>query len=126
MGESLADLIRGFYQDKQVLDNYKKSTDEYNKEIKERMTQLNMNEFVTSEGIVAKIIVQNRDSFIESKLLNKLKELGATKAIKQIEIVDYDVLEDLIYNNELDASELSGCKENKEVITLKVSKKKGE
>lgn len=120
----LNSTIECFYEDKQQLDNYKKSTDEYNKEIKKLMNELNKTEFETDNGLIAKINVQNRESFNEDKLIEKLKELDGTSAIKTKEYVDMDELEDLIYNGQIDASELTPCKVSKEVITLKVSERK--
>lgn len=123
MEDNLKELIRLFYEDKQQLDKCKKSTEAYNKEIKEGMAELGVNDFV-SDDLIAKINTQYRESFDEDKLLNKLKELGVTTPIKQKEYVDMDELENVIYNNILDASELSSCKIVKEVVVLKVSKQK--
>ena len=120
----LNSIIECFYNDKQKLDNYKKSTEEYNKEIKKLMNQLNKTEFETDNGLDAKITVQNRESFNEDKLIEKLKLLNGHTAIKTKEYVDMDELENLIYNGFLDASELTSCKVSKEVITLKVSERK--
>lgn len=122
----LGDTIDTFYQNKQQLDYYKKETDVQNKRIKEVMNELEKTEFETENGIIAKINVQKRESFIEDKLIAKLKELGVTTPIKTIEVVDMDELENVIYNGGLDASELTGCKQVKEVVTLKVTRKKGE
>lgn len=122
--ENLKELVRLFYEDKQQLDNYKKSTDEYNKDIKEIMGQLDLTEF-ESDDLVAKIGVQNRESFNEEKLIDKLKALNVEGVIKTKEYVDMDALENAIYNELLDASELTPCKEVKTVTTLKVSRKKG-
>ena len=44
---------------------------------------------------------------------------------KTVEVVDMDELENVIYDGLLDASELSNCKQVKEVEVLKVTKKKG-
>ena len=126
MEENLYELIRLFYADKQQLEQYKKSTEEYNKEIKDGMQELGINELDTIDGLTAKITTQKRESFLEDKLLLKLKTLGVTEPIKTIEVIDYDELENAIYNNKLDASVLTDCKQVKEVVTLKVSKKKGE
>lgn len=126
MEENLQELIRLFYEDKQCLDAYKKSTEEYNKEIKQGLKELGLNEFETDSGLVAKYNIQKRESFNEDLLLQKLKELGVNTAIKTKEYVDIDELENLIYNGELNASELSSCRIIKEVETLKVTKKKGE
>lgn len=120
----LNSTIECFYNDKQKLDNYKKSTEEYNKEIKKLMNQLNKTEFETDNGLVAKITVQNRESFNEDKLINTLRKLGITAPIKTKEYVDMDELENEIYNGQLDASELTSCKVSKEVVTLKVSERK--
>lgn len=122
--QELAEQIRLFYEDKQQLDNYKKSSEEYNKNIKQVMSELDLTEFET-EDLIAKIGTQNRESFNEVKLLGKLKSLGNISAIKTKEYVDMDELENLIYNGILNASELTNCKEVKTVTTLKVSKKKG-
>lgn len=126
MEENLQELIRLFYEDKQCLDDYKKSTDEYNKEIKQGLKELGVNEFETATGLIAKYNIQKRESFNEDLLLQKLKELGVNTAIKTKEYVDMDELENLIYNGELNASELSNCRVIKEVETLKVTKKKGD
>lgn len=124
MEENLNELIKLFYSDKIELDKYKKSTDDYNKDIKSALIELGIDEFESDNGLIAKLIKQKRESFDEEKLINKLKELNVKKPIKTIEIIDYEVLEDIIYNNELDATKISDCKQCKEVLTLKVSKKK--
>lgn len=122
----LKELVRLFYEDKQQLDSYKKSTEEYNEKIKESMYTLNIDEFSDDDtGLIAKIGIQNRESFNENKLIEKLKSLNIEGVIKTKEYVDMDALENAIYNELLDASELLPCKEVKVVKTLKVSKKKG-
>lgn len=123
MGE-LENEINKFYQSKIELDNYKAITDQSNKLIKDLMAELDIKEYSTDEGNIAKLIIQNRESFNEIALIDRLKELGITKPIKTVEVIDYEVLEDVIYNNELDATKLTDCKQSKEVITLKVSKRK--
>ena len=125
MEENLSNLIETFYEEKQEFDKYKKSTEEYNKQIKESLNDLGKTEFETESGLVAKMSTQQRESFNEAKLIEKLKELKVTSPIKTVEVVDMDELENVIYNEGLDASELTNCKIVKEVVTLKVSKKKG-
>ena len=51
----LNSTIECFYKDKQMLDKYKKSTEEYNKEIKDIMSNININEFETDSGLIAKL-----------------------------------------------------------------------
>lgn len=122
----LDSLIGSFYTKKLKLDEYKKETDTENKRIKELMTELDITEYESTMGEVAKLSIQNRESFMDDKLIAKLKQLGVTTPIKTVEIVDMDELENVIYNGQLNAAELTDCKQVKQVTTLKVSKKKGE
>ena len=119
----LNSTIECFYEDKQLADKYKKSAEEYNKEIKQLMSTINKNEFETDSGLIAKISVQKRESFIEEALLQKIKELKVPGIIKTKEYVDMDALENQIYLGNIDASKLSDCREIKKVTTLKVIKK---
>jgi len=121
----LNEMIKNFYADKQEADYFKKMAEDFNSAIKELLQKLEKTEFETDNGLVAKIVTQHRENFIEESLMLKLKELGVTKPIKTIEVVDYDILEDAIYNGELNAAELSDCKQVKDIVTLKVSEKKG-
>lgn len=118
----LNSTIECFYQDKQQLDKYKKSTEEYNKEIKELMSKIDKTEFETDNGLKAKISLQKKESFNEEKLIQKLKDLNGFTAIKTKEYVDMDELENLIYNGHIDAGQLTSCKQVKEVKVLKVTK----
>ena len=123
--EELLNLaIEKFYVDKLELDNFKKSTEKYNKEIKDLMQKLNTTEHVTDNGLVAKMSVQKRESFNEDLLLSKIRSLEVPGIIKSKEYVDMDALENAIYNGELDATELASCRVTKEVITLKVNERK--
>ena len=122
----LNELIDNYYQDKEQADYFKKMADDFNKTIKSVMQNLEVNEFETNSGLIAKLNVQKRESFVDEKLIAKLKELGVTTPIKTVEVVDMDELENVIYNGSLDASELTNCKQIKEVPVLKVTKKKGE
>lgn len=120
----LGSTIDCFYKDKKLADKYKKSSEAYNAQIKELMSTMNRTMFETSTGLVAKLTTQNRESFIDDLLLAKIKELNIPGIIKTKEYVDMEALENAIYNGQLNASELSGCREVKKVITLKVGKKK--
>ena len=117
---NLDGLIEVFYDHKKELDKYKKTTDEYNKQIKSELNKLGTTEFVTESGLVAKLAIQNRESFNEDLLIAKLKELQVNEVIKTKEYVDMDALEDAIYNGKLNASELSNCKIIKTIETLRV------
>lgn len=119
----LNDLLDTFYMDKDILEHNKKRVETENKRIKELMSELNATEYENNRGVVAKITVQNRESFQEDRLIAKLKQLGIISPIKTVEVIDYDDLEDVIYNGMLDASILAEFKNVKQVITLKVDKK---
>lgn len=124
--EELNNYIEEFYIVKSEADKYKKLAEENNKKIKELMEQSDLTEFTTENGLIAKITIQNRESFIEPKLIEALKKLELTDVIKTVEVIDYDELENAIYNGLVDAATLSEFKETKQIQTLKVSKKKGE
>lgn len=115
--------IQNFYEDKQKVDEFKKSVDYYSKEIKDLMKELSIKEFKTDDGLTAKITIRHKDSFNENALINKLKLLGITSPIKMIETIDYDALENSIYNNEFDAREIMDCRESKEIESLTVKNK---
>lgn len=125
MEENLKELIKIFYEEKLQADLYKKSADNYNKEIKDGMTELGISEF-ESDGLVAKMSIQQRESFNDMKLLEVLRTYSdeIPGLIVMEPKVDMDRLEDAIYNGRIDATILTPAKEVKEVVTLKVSKKK--
>lgn len=125
IGKKLTALINSFYENKVQFDKYKKITDSENKEIKEIMSERGWSEFST-DNLVAKKSVQQRESFNEPALIEKLLEIDAKETIDLVPVINWDKVEDMIYNGKLDPSILAPYKETKEVVTLKVSKKKGE
>ena len=78
----LPNIIKNFFTAKKQADIYKKDAEELNTTIKDLMKNLELDEFETPDGLVAKVSVQNRDSFNEDKLIEKLKSLNAEAAIK--------------------------------------------
>ena len=122
--EILNELITNFYDDKQAAEHFKKLADEYNSTIKKMLQSANVNEFETSSGLIAKLTIQKRENFIEPKLIEYLKQNDFSDAIDLVEIINYDKLEDMIYNGRIDASLLSEYKTIKEIPTLKVTVKK--
>ena len=74
----LKTLVPLYYDNKQNLDFYKKECDAQNAEIKKLMAEKKVKDF-ESEGIVAKYIVQNKESMNEAKLIALLKEKGLVK-----------------------------------------------
>ena len=122
----LKELILIYYDNKQNLDFYKKECDAGNAEIKKLMAEQKIKDYEV-DGIVAKYVIQNKESMNEEALLKLLKEKGYTNVIKTKEYVDMDALENALYHDEIDKDtvvEMDKCKEVKEVIQLRVSKKK--
>lgn len=90
-----------------------------NAEIKAYMKHNDLKE-VSAAGIKAVYGKQERVSMNQDKLLDKVKQLGLNHAIKTVEVVDEQVLESMIFNGELNASQIEGCVERKIVETLSI------
>lgn len=125
LAEELRLAIENYYSAKTKSEDYKKFADTFNKQIKEVMKILNKTEFETTDGLIAKVTTQNRESFDEPALIQKLKEIDKSDVIDLVEVINWDKVEDMIYNGKLDATILSPYKQTKEIVTLKVNKKKG-
>lgn len=122
----LKTLVPQYYENKTNLDFYKKQCEAENAEIKKLMAEQKLKDF-ESDGVVVKYIIQNKETMIEDKLIALLKSKGYTDIIKTREYVDMDVLEDALYHDTIDKDtivEMDKCRESKEVIQLRVSKKK--
>ena len=123
---TLDNLIPVYYDDKKNLDFYKKQCDAGNAKIKELMAQQGLKDYEVN-GITAKYIIQKKESMDEDKLLILLKERGYENMIRTKEYVDMDALEDALYHDIIDKDtivEMDKCRSVKEVIQLRVSKKK--
>lgn len=120
--KKLNKLIPEFYENKERMEEYKKLTDKLNKDIKEIMG----NEYLfENDDYRAVLATSTRVSMDETKLLNICKA-NNINCIRTREYVDMDMLENMIYHNEVpkDVLKLIGkCKDEKEVKTLRVTKK---
>lgn len=121
--DSLTELIPRYYEMKSEMDSYKKQCDTDNAEIKRIMLESNSLE-ESAGGYTAKLTIVEKEDFNELRLLQKLKAMGKTECIKTKEYVDMDVLENIIYNHELDPKDLADCKTTKTEYRLKVKKEK--
>lgn len=122
----LTTLVPSYYDNKTNLDYYKKQCDAENAKIKELMKEQGLKDFEV-DGIVAKYIIQNKESMNEEKLLTLLKEKGYETVIRTKEYVDMDLLEDALYHDRIDKNtvvEMDKCRESKEIVQLRISKKK--
>jgi hypothetical protein len=94
-----------------------------NSEIKDYMKDNGM-DVIQGQGFGVHFGTQERVTMNEAKLLDKVKSLGLTDAIKTVEVVDQSLLEDLVFNGKLNPAEIEDCVERKIVETLTVKKAK--
>ena len=126
MINKLKDLVKQYALNKSELDSYDKLCKKENAEIKSLMETIGVSEVETDE-YVAKRIIQKRENMNEEKLLKIAHHYGIPEVVKTKEYIDYDALEDAIYNGKLSKEileEINTARETKEVITLKVSRRK--
>lgn len=124
--ESLERLIPQYAANKSELDGYKALCDEENKAIKDVMGSYALQHY-TAGGYKAVRTVQKRESMNEELLLEIAHKHGLTDIIKTREYIDYDALENALYNDRIPKAvieEMDNAKEVKFVVTLKVSKVK--
>lgn len=121
----LDDLILKYAENKEKLDAFKKLTDAENKEIKFLMKSSGETEHV-SDDYKASYIVSTRESMNEEMLLVVAHKYGIP-VIKTKEYIDFDALENAIYNNRISKEallEMDKAKSKKEVVTLRITKLK--
>ena len=121
--KSLNELIPAYYTNKERLENYKRLVEKQNKDIKELMEDESVYEI---DEYRANVSISTRVSMDEAQLLMILKA-NNIDVIKTREYVDMDELENKIYHNDIpkDVLKLIGeCKSEKEVKTLRVTKKR--
>ena len=124
--DKLQQLIPQYAMNKAELDSYEKICKRDNEEIKSLMFELGIDE-AESEDYVAKRTVQKRENINEAKLLEIAHHYGIPEIVKVKEYIDYDALENALYNNLIPTEavlEMNNAKTVKEVVTLRVTKRK--
>ena len=121
--DKLSELVPRYYTNNTEMKKYKKLVDADNKEIKEVMDRLNLTEYEV-DGLTAKISVSKRVDLLEDVLMEKIKVLGIEGIIKTKEYIDMDALEDALYHGRINPAILAQAQVEKEVVTLRVNKKK--
>lgn len=116
-------LVSRWAENKTEMDSYKDSVTSDANDIKQMMKELGI-KVIEVPGFKATYSERVSQNFNEDKLLAKIKSLGFVDCVKIVEVVDMEKLESLIYDNELDPSELASCKETKVTPTLKLTKLK--
>lgn len=129
--KELNDLIDKYGFNKCELDSYKAICDESNKQIKDMMAEANLKNYNTDRYKVT-YIVSERTSMNEAKLIGVIHSNNIPNSlgiIKTREYIDEDALESAIYNGEISddvMSQIAECMDKKEVISLKLTAKRGE
>lgn len=124
----LDELIPRYALNKTELDSYKKLCDRENAQIKAIMGDFALQHY-ESNGYKATYTVSNRESMNEDRLLEIAHQFGISEIVKTKEYIDFDALEKAIYDGKISEAillEMDKAKESKKVITLRVSKIKGE
>lgn len=119
-------LIPQYAENKAELDSYKKICDKENAEIKAVMADFALQHYEAG-GYKATYSVSERESMNEEMLLEIAHNRGIPEIVKTKEYIDFDALEDAIYNGRISQEvllEMNKAREVKEVVTLRVSKVK--
>lgn len=125
--ETLEELIPRYALNKAELDAYKKLCDTDNAKIKDIMLQSQEKKHEAGD-YVATVTVSERETMNEEMLLEIAHHCGIPEIVKTKEYIDFDALEDAIYNGRIPQDillQMNKARQVKEVVTLKVSKKKG-
>lgn len=131
MSSKLDELIPQYASNKSEMESYKKICDRENAQIKSIMRDMDLSSYEAG-GYKATYTVSERESMNEEMLLEIAHKYDIPEIVKTKEYIDYDALENAIYNEQISQDvllEMNKAKESKEVVTLRVSKikkKKGE
>ena len=130
---TLDELIPQYALNKSEADAYKKLCDRDNAKIKDIMLKADEKKHEAGD-YVATVTVSERATMNEEMLLSLFTSVPSFVSacakyniVKTKEYIDFDALENAIYNDGLSdeqLAEIAKAKEVKEVVTLKVSKKK--
>lgn len=129
--QELIELIDKYGFNKNELDSYKAICDKDNKKIKDMMAEANLKAYNTDK-YKATYIVSERTSMNESKMLGVIHSNNIPDSlgiIKTKEYIDEDALESAIYNGEISEdvlAQIAECMEKKEVVSLKLTRQKGD
>ena len=126
--EDLDVLIPQYASNKAEMDSYKKLCDKDNAKIKSIMKNFVVDKYETKD-YKASYIVSHRETINEEMLLEIAHNHGISEIIKTKEYIDFDALENALYNDRIPKDvvlEMDKAKEVKQVISLRVDKKKKE
>lgn len=124
-GNMLDILVPAYADHKKTLDEYKKTCDSENAQIKDEMFRQDVGEF-SAGGYTAKRIVTTKES-MDNDMLPQVLKKHKIPAVACVEVVDVDALEQYLYNNEISAElaeDIDRCRKTTEVVQLRISKTK--
>lgn len=124
--KTLDSLIPQYAANKREQDSYKKLCDKENAQIKAIMQDYVIPSYEAG-GYKAVYSIQKRESINEELLLEIAHQHGISEIVKTKEYIDFDALENAIYNGRIPESvvlEMDAATEVKEIPTLKVTKMK--
>ena len=127
MNNELINLIDIYGRDKEELKKLTDSTKKINTKIKAEMAEMFKNDGrkeYSGNKYKVSYSVRKKESMNEEKLLDIAHENGLTELIKTREYIDYDALENALYNNLIApeiVKQIASTKEVKEEAVLRVS-----
>lgn len=129
--DELSKIVSSYIVNKDMEKTYKEQANADNTRIKSAMEILNITECKSEDGrMIAKVSEQKKESFREEELIGFLKKNNISDDIvKTKEYIDYDELEDALYNNRIPSELVKSMNDYKDVTitkVLRVSKVKGE
>lgn len=114
------EAIEHYYHLKQQESEIKNELDAYNKLIKDYALSNDL-ENIEYAGYKANVSKRIKTSWVEPILIEKLKKLGYSELVKTKEYVDLELLENYIYTKQIKEARIKDCKNEMEIIILKVS-----
>ena len=120
---NLEHLVKQFYENDTLSKQYAKRAEPYKNSIKEIMLSENRDKFTFDDFKVSCSKIETA-TFDEDILLAIVKDLNMPQLIKTKEYVDQNLLEQMIYKREVDASNFVPAQIIKESVRLQVTKKK--
>ena len=123
--EWLDSLVPQYVSVKADADKFKKAADDLNKNIKQVMTDNDLDKY-SAGGFTVTKVVTNRETMDEQKLLQVARKHNIP-AIKTVEVIDMDALENFLYHSDVTdelMEDLAKCKSKTEVVQLRVKEEK--
>lgn len=130
--EMLEKLVPTYAETKSMADDYKKQADEWNKQIKSSIKEISdESQKFEIAGYKVDFQKQERTSMDEVMLMEvfkkhkKIQFAKDTGIIKTKEYIDFDALENALYNGRISekiVNDMQDCKQTKVVEVLKVTK----